>query len=71
MKMNESVRTSVISLVIRSIFFSMLVVPVWSFAQGKANISEYKQELKTYAFSDPDPVPILVSNPKIYPYNKY
>lgn len=41
------------------------------FAQGKATISEYKQELKTYGFDDPDPVPILVSNPKIYPYFRY
>lgn len=27
--------------------------------------------LTTYPFGDPDPVPILTSNPKIYPYFKY
>lgn len=41
------------------------------FAQNKAIISEYNQEFKTYGFDDPDPVPILVTNPKIYPYYKY
>ena len=40
------------------------------FAQ-KASLSEESRSLKTYPFSDPDPVPILVSNPKIYPYFKY
>ena len=31
-------------------------------------ISEYSKELKLYNFSDPNPIPILTSNNKIYPY---
>lgn len=34
-------------------------------------IAEEVRSLKTYPFSDPDPVPILTDNPKIYPYFKY
>ncbi len=34
-------------------------------------ISESQYTLKTYPFSDPDPNPILLSNPLIYPYFKY
>ena len=47
--------------------FQLIVV----YGQGQASISEYNQSFKTYTFDDPDPVPILVSNPKIYPYFKY
>lgn len=36
-----------------------------------AKIEVENKTLKTYPFNDPDPVPILVSNPKIYPYFKY
>jgi len=37
----------------------------------KARITEEKRTLKTYPFSDPDPLPILTSNPKIYPYHRF
>ena len=40
----------------------------------KSIIQEENRKIKTYPFSDPDPVPILVSRPAIYPYfafNKY
>lgn len=37
----------------------------------KSSIKEETRSLKTYPFSDPDPVPILTDNPKIYPYFKY
>ncbi|MDH3648437.1 MAG: DUF5107 domain-containing protein [Saprospiraceae bacterium] len=37
----------------------------------KALITESTVSLQTYPFSDPDPVPILSSNTKIYPYFKY
>lgn len=36
-----------------------------------ASITEEKRTLKTYPFSDPDPLPILTSNPKIYPYHRF
>ncbi|MFC1493360.1 DUF5107 domain-containing protein, partial [candidate division KSB1 bacterium] len=31
-------------------------------------IREETWEIKTYSFADPDPIPILVKNPRIYPY---
>ena len=37
----------------------------------RAFISEEPYSLKTYPFSDPNPNPILLTNPKIYPYFKY
>ncbi|MEM1328555.1 MAG: DUF5107 domain-containing protein [Bacteroidota bacterium] len=40
-------------------------------AQMPAQITEETTTLKTYPFSDPDPIPILESNPKIYPYHKF
>ena len=35
----------------------------------QTKISEYYKELKTYDFNDPNPIPILLSNPKIYGIN--
>ncbi|NAS10469.1 DUF5107 domain-containing protein [Poritiphilus flavus] len=35
------------------------------------SIREEVMSLDTYAFKDPNPVPILVDNPKIYPYFKF
>lgn len=49
----------------------MLSVFVQPAIAQSAKIALEKRPLKTYPFSDPDPVPILVSNPKIYPYFKY
>ena len=37
----------------------------------KARISEYEHSFETYEYSDPDKLPVLISNPKIYPYFKY
>jgi predicted Zn-dependent protease len=34
----------------------------------EARITEEQKLLKTYPYSDPNPMPILISNPKIYPY---
>ena len=41
------------------------------FLAQKATIAEEKRTLKTYPFSDPDPIPVLTDNAKIYPYFKY
>ncbi len=38
-----------------------------NYAQN-AHITEESRSLKTYAFDNPNPIPILSSNPKIYPY---
>ncbi len=37
----------------------------------EATIKEEEWPIKTYHFSDPDPVPILRSNPAIYPYHAF
>ncbi|MBX2817498.1 MAG: DUF5107 domain-containing protein [Saprospiraceae bacterium] len=37
----------------------------------EATIIESKKVLPTYPFSDPNPVTVLTSNPKIYPYHTY
>ena len=52
------------------ISFSLLVFGHTFGQSGKAIITEYTESLKTYSFGDPDPVPVLTSNPKIYPYHK-
>ncbi|MGD1894901.1 MAG: DUF5107 domain-containing protein [Cyclobacteriaceae bacterium] len=36
-----------------------------------AKIRQEVRTIKTYPFSDPDPIAILTSNPKIYPYHQY
>lgn len=37
----------------------------------KATIKEEIKVIKTYPFSDPSPIPVLTTNPKIYPYHKF
>ena len=56
--------------------FSYLLIVISSFfayysVAQEAQIKEESRVLKTYMYSDPDPVPILTSNSKIYPYFKY
>jgi predicted Zn-dependent protease len=36
-----------------------------------ASISEESRIFTTYPFNDPNPIPILADNPKIYPYHKF
>ena len=36
--------------------------------KSQVSITESNKDLKTYDFSDPNPIPIFISNPKIYPY---
>lgn len=42
-----------------------------SSANGQARISEEARVLATYPFSDPDPVPILASDRRLYPYHSF
>jgi predicted Zn-dependent protease len=53
------------SLLIANIF---LLTCLFSIAQQKATIKEYKKVFKTYPFSDPDPVPEVG---RIYPYYRF
>ena len=36
-----------------------------------ASVKEMNVEIMTYNFSDPDPLPMLVAQPELYPYNKF
>lgn len=52
---------------------SFLLLSFLSFSRSplhaqQAQVREEVRNLLTYPFSDPDPVPILTTNPKIYPY---
>ena len=50
-----------------------LAGPVSAAAQApaQARISEEVRVLDTYPFSDPDPVPILAGDPRLYPYHAF
>ena len=61
--MNVSIK-SLIKLV--PILYLFIVNPNLLVAQS--TIKEYPKNLITYDFNDPNPIPILTSNPKIYPY---
>jgi Tfp pilus assembly protein PilF len=50
-------------------FTLFLISPNTSYAQGIATVKEYKKMMKTYPFSDPDPVPHPQS--RFYPYNRF
>jgi len=49
-------------------FCSILFFSVSLHAQNNAIIKEYKQSFPTYAFSDPNPMPLLT---QVYPYFRY
>jgi len=42
-----------------------------SFRAGTARISEETRVLDTYPFSEPNPVPILARDPRLYPYHAF
>ena len=49
-----------------------LLLSHFSSATGQqANIEVLEMTIPTYPFNDPNPVPILTDNPKIYPYHKF
>lgn len=49
-------------------FFLLIILNAGDIMAQQAKITEEMKLLKTYPYSDPDPVPILTDNPKIYPY---
>ncbi len=55
---------------IKSLFLLTALYTTVTIAQ-KATITEENLSLETYGFGDPNPVPILKNNPKIYPYFKF
>ena len=52
-----------------SLLFSLHELPT-ALAQS-ATVQEEERTLKTYPFSDPNPVPVLTINPAIYPYHTF
>ena len=53
------------------IFFIVLLCTFYNGFSQSATITEELRSLKTYPFDDPDPIPILISNTKIYPYHRF
>lgn len=52
----------------------LLLLVFCSFNNLRAQNAQIREEirtLKTYPFSDPDPIPVLSKNPKIYPYHRF
>jgi len=59
-------------LVLKTLFILLCSAATIGYTQGQsATISEESHMLTTYPFGDPNPVPILTSNTKIYPYHKF
>lgn len=57
---------------IKPVAIIALLVALTITAQGqKATIAEEQKVLTTYPYSDPNPVPIITKNSKIYPYFKF
>lgn len=52
------------------LLFSYLLLG-FSVQAQRATVKEENMIIKTYPFSDPDPIPVLTTNPKIYPYHKF
>lgn len=48
-----------------------LVVPIGSGAQESARVSIERRTISTYAFGEPDPVPILATDSRLYPYHRF
>lgn len=55
----------------KTVFCIYLMLAINVLFGQDASIKEQTKVLKTYPFSDPNPIPILLDNPKIYPYFKY
>lgn len=54
-----------------SIFISALLsLPILSYSQEQ-KITEKSVNYPIYSFSDPNPLPAVIFNPKIYPYHKF
>jgi len=59
-------------LVLKTLFILLCSAATIGYTQGQsATIREESHMLTTYPFGDPNPVPILTSNTKIYPYHKF
>lgn len=58
--------------IFRNLLSILFIAGSIGYAQAQsATITEESRMFATYPFSDPDPVPILAANSKIYPYHKF
>mgnify|MGYP001182758950 CR=1 FL=1 len=55
-------------LVFKKIIYLFILLSTSQNLFSQTSIREYNQELKTYDFNDPNPIPMFISDPKIYPY---
>lgn len=60
----DSVRTAVILLVATAVVMPKIAV-------GQATVREEVRVLETYGFGDPNPIPILVRDERLYPYHSF
>jgi tetratricopeptide (TPR) repeat protein len=55
-------------LVFKKIIYLFILLSSFQDLFSQASIREYNEKLKTYDFKDPNPIPIFISDTKIYPY---
>ena len=55
-------------LVFKKIIYLFILLSSSQDLFSQASIREYNEKLKTYDFKDPNPIPIFISDTKIYPY---
>lgn len=60
-----------IKLIISLALFSAMHITVASADEQKATIIESVMEIETYPFDDPNPVPVIITGKRIYPYHKF
>ena len=58
-------------ILLKYLLFTLLGGVCFPLKAQEAHIEETQRTLKTYPYSDPNPIPVLTSNPKIYPYHKF
>ena len=59
-------------MVIRSIFGMFMVFSCFTGIHAqKSTVNESVIRIGTYAFSDPNPIPLLIEKPQVYPYHRF
>ena len=53
------------------LFAQLAVAPSAISAQARATVTEERRTLSTYPYSDPNPLPILTQDTRLYPYHRF
>ena len=53
------------------LIFPILMILIVGCEDYRLKLVEEKRNLKTYPFSDPNPIPILTQDKRLYPYHKF